>query len=76
MQTVAHAGEELLQFAHPQGVEHDVLASGEQAIQRGARHAGFGGDVVDGQLAQSPAIDATARGIENSIFGAHDRDHR
>ena len=56
----AEPGEEVLQLAHAQRLEQHVLAAGEHAVERRPRHAGLGGDVVDGDLGDAPALDSSA----------------
>ena len=63
---VLQAGEELLQLTHPQRVEHDIAATGKQAVQRGAGNAGGSGDVVDADLGDAPLLAALLGGIEDA----------
>ena len=60
------AGEEVFELAHPQRLEQHVLAAGEHAVERGPRHAGLGGDVVDGDLGDAPALDAALGAVEHA----------
>ena len=58
-------GEELVDLANPQRLEQHVLAAGEQPIEGRPRHPRLGGDVVDRDLLEAPALAARLGGVED-----------
>ena len=54
----AQQREEVLQLADPHGLEQDVLAAGEHAVDRRPGHPGLGGDVLDRDLGDAPLLAA------------------
>jgi hypothetical protein len=62
---VGEEREELFEFANPQRVEQHVLATGEESVQRGAGDTALGGDVVDRDLGEPPALAARLGRVED-----------
>ena len=60
--------EELIEPPHPQRFEHDVATTRKDSVQRCSRNTTFGNDIVDGDLRETPLIDATLDRIEDARF--------